>query len=244
MTGRWPGYLPERWQDLARRLGIVVASGFPLPTRASSKGRTPGQVIRPPPFSLAQSKRLVTRSGLVVPQHRPTPRFLEHGSGQTCFPHRTREEGPVAAMNRSRLPAAVAAAQLASGVAGMVVALRRHHPYDVFWMHGQPDRSYATRFSRAPPCRPRCRISLPTQPDRRRGQAAEPARRTSTWRAWSTPGRRLSRRAVGSPATAPVGLGGAGVTSAGGNWTGHGRPRPEGIRGGGDQIGSPCYGRP
>lgn len=22
----------------------------------------------------------------------------------------------------------------------MVVALRRHHPYDVFWMHGQPDQ--------------------------------------------------------------------------------------------------------
>jgi hypothetical protein len=43
-------------------------------------------------------------------------------------------------MNRSRLLAAVSAAQLASGVAGMVVALRRNHPYDVFWMHGQPDR--------------------------------------------------------------------------------------------------------
>jgi len=43
-------------------------------------------------------------------------------------------------MNRARLLAAVAAAQLASGVAGMVVALRRNHPYNVFWMHGQPDQ--------------------------------------------------------------------------------------------------------
>ena len=42
-------------------------------------------------------------------------------------------------MNRSRLLAVVSAAQLASGVAGMVVALRRKHPYDVFWMHGHPD---------------------------------------------------------------------------------------------------------
>jgi hypothetical protein len=42
-------------------------------------------------------------------------------------------------MNRSQLLAAVSAAQLASGVAGMVVALRRKYPYDVFWIHGQPD---------------------------------------------------------------------------------------------------------
>jgi hypothetical protein len=42
-------------------------------------------------------------------------------------------------MDRSRLLVAVSAAQLTSGVAGMVVALRRKHPYDVFWMHGQPD---------------------------------------------------------------------------------------------------------
>jgi hypothetical protein len=42
-------------------------------------------------------------------------------------------------MDRARTLAAVSAAQLASGVAGMVVALRRVHPYDVFWMHGRPD---------------------------------------------------------------------------------------------------------
>ena len=42
-------------------------------------------------------------------------------------------------MDRDRTLAAVSAAQLASGVAGMVVALRRVHPYDVFWMHGRPE---------------------------------------------------------------------------------------------------------
>src|ERR671910_2422425 len=40
---------------------------------------------------------------------------------------------------RSRLLAAVSVAQLATGVAGMVVALRRRHPYDLFWMHGRAD---------------------------------------------------------------------------------------------------------
>jgi hypothetical protein len=42
-------------------------------------------------------------------------------------------------MGRRRLLAAVSAAQLATGVAGMVVGLRRRHPYDVFWMHGDAD---------------------------------------------------------------------------------------------------------
>ena len=40
---------------------------------------------------------------------------------------------------RRRLLAAVSVAQLATGVAGMVVALRRRHPYDVCWMHGRSD---------------------------------------------------------------------------------------------------------
>jgi hypothetical protein len=40
-------------------------------------------------------------------------------------------------MDRARTLAVTA--QLGAGVAGMVVALRRVHPYDVFWMHGQPD---------------------------------------------------------------------------------------------------------
>jgi hypothetical protein len=34
---------------------------------------------------------------------------------------------------------AVSVAQLATNVTGLVVALRRRHPYDVFWMHGQAD---------------------------------------------------------------------------------------------------------
>ncbi|HYY81515.1 MAG TPA: hypothetical protein VFD04_20400 [Actinomycetes bacterium] len=42
-------------------------------------------------------------------------------------------------MDRARTLAAVSAAQLACGVAGMVVALRRVHPYDVFWMRGRPE---------------------------------------------------------------------------------------------------------
>jgi hypothetical protein len=44
------------------------------------------------------------------------------------------------AMDRAQVLTAVSAAQLASGVAGMVVALRRRHPYDVFWMHGQSEQ--------------------------------------------------------------------------------------------------------
>jgi len=42
-------------------------------------------------------------------------------------------------MDRARTLAVVSAAQLGAGVAGMVVALRRVHPYDVLWMHGPPD---------------------------------------------------------------------------------------------------------
>ena len=40
---------------------------------------------------------------------------------------------------RSRLLAAVSVAQLATGVAGMALALRRRYPYDVLWMHGRAD---------------------------------------------------------------------------------------------------------
>ena len=40
---------------------------------------------------------------------------------------------------RQRLLAGVSAAQLATGVAGLVVGLRRRRAYDVFWMHGSPD---------------------------------------------------------------------------------------------------------
>jgi hypothetical protein len=40
---------------------------------------------------------------------------------------------------RDRLLALVSAGQLATGVAGMVVGLRRRRPYDVLWMHGTQD---------------------------------------------------------------------------------------------------------
>src|SRR5512132_2538644 len=40
---------------------------------------------------------------------------------------------------RSWLLVAVSVAQLATNVTGLAVALRRRHPYDVFWMHGQAD---------------------------------------------------------------------------------------------------------
>ena len=40
---------------------------------------------------------------------------------------------------RDRLLALVSVGQLATGVAGMVVGLRRRRPYDVLWMHGTDD---------------------------------------------------------------------------------------------------------
>jgi pimeloyl-ACP methyl ester carboxylesterase len=40
---------------------------------------------------------------------------------------------------RHRVLAVVSVAQLATGAAGMVVALRRRHPYHVFWMRGRSD---------------------------------------------------------------------------------------------------------
>ena len=42
-------------------------------------------------------------------------------------------------ISRRRLLAATSAAQLATGVAGVVLAPRRRRPYDVFWMHGRAD---------------------------------------------------------------------------------------------------------
>jgi hypothetical protein len=42
--------------------------------------------------------------------------------------------------HRAQLLVAASVAQLGSGLAGMVVAVRRKHPYDVFWMHGEPDQ--------------------------------------------------------------------------------------------------------
>src|SRR5919108_1538588 len=40
---------------------------------------------------------------------------------------------------RSRLLAAVSVAQLATGAAGLAVAVRRRHPYHLFWMQGRAD---------------------------------------------------------------------------------------------------------
>lgn len=50
-------------------------------------------------------------------------------------------------MDRHRELAAVSGAQLVAGVAGMAVAFRRRHPYDVCWMHGRPDTIRRDTFS-------------------------------------------------------------------------------------------------
>lgn len=43
-------------------------------------------------------------------------------------------------MDRRRLLAAVSTAQLATGVAGMAIAVRHRHPYDFLMLHGRSDR--------------------------------------------------------------------------------------------------------
>ena len=43
-------------------------------------------------------------------------------------------------MDRFRLLGAVSAAQLATGIVGQAVALKRRYPYDVPMLHGRPDR--------------------------------------------------------------------------------------------------------
>lgn len=42
-------------------------------------------------------------------------------------------------MDRDRLLGTVSAAQLATGILGLAIALKRHHPYDVPLLHGRPD---------------------------------------------------------------------------------------------------------
>jgi hypothetical protein len=82
-------------------------------------------------------------------------------------------------MDRSRLLVVVSAAQLASGVTGMVVALRRTHPYDVFWMHGQPDEiARDTIFKGTALSAPGVKSPWPRSHHCRGGQTAKPARRT------------------------------------------------------------------
>ena len=42
-------------------------------------------------------------------------------------------------MNRERWLAAISAGQLAAGVVGLAIAVRRRHPYDVPLLHGRPE---------------------------------------------------------------------------------------------------------
>jgi hypothetical protein len=42
-------------------------------------------------------------------------------------------------MDRDRWLAAVSAAQLGAGLAGLAVALKRRHPYDFLFLHGRPE---------------------------------------------------------------------------------------------------------
>ena len=67
-------------------------------------------------------------------------------------------------MERRQRLAAVSAAQLAIGVAGMVVALRRAHPYDVLWLHGRPDAIARDSILLGTACPPWCRCWWPRPP--------------------------------------------------------------------------------
>jgi hypothetical protein len=65
---------------------------------------------------------------------------------------------------RDRLLAGVSAAQLATGLVGMVVGLRRRHPYDLFWMHDGADAIGRDVLTRGPPCPPRSPCWSPRRP--------------------------------------------------------------------------------
>lgn len=67
-------------------------------------------------------------------------------------------------MERRQRLAAVSAAQLAIGVAGMVVALRRAHPYEVLWLHGRPDAIARDSILLGTACPPWCRCWWPRPP--------------------------------------------------------------------------------
>ena len=127
----------------------------------------------------------------------------------------------------------------------MVVALRRKHPYDVFWMQGQPDQIVRDTIFKgtalsAPVSNLLTHATLTAVVARRPSRRGEQALGgLGALLVAGYLGERLVRQrlrpsgweALESPLLVAI-------------WTGHGRPRPEGIRGGGDQIGSPCYGRP
>ena len=72
--------------------------------------------------------------------HDPYRELDSGGEVGSAWPASVTWGGRMQVEDRAQLLAAVSAAQLASGVAGMVIALRRRHPYDVFWMHGQAEQ--------------------------------------------------------------------------------------------------------
>ena len=97
------------------------------------------------------------------------------------------------------------AAQLATGVAGMIVALRRRHPYDVFWMHGQAETVARDAILRGPRCQRRFRTCSPSRHDGAGGPAAaQPGRRSGSGRPGRAPSARVPRRTAGAAAPAPI----------------------------------------
>jgi hypothetical protein len=114
---------------------------------------------------------------------------------------------------RSQQLAAVSAAQLATGVAGMVVALRRRHPYDVLWMHGQADTIFRDTILKG------TALSAPVSNLLAQALTAVVPRRPSRGTARTLGGLGALQvagspgRTVGATAPAPIGLGQARVTA-------------------------------
>ena len=61
-------------------------------------------------------------------------------------------------MTRDRRLAMVSGAQLATGLVGMAVAVRRRHEYDFLFLHGHPDHVARDTVLMGTACsrRPRC----------------------------------------------------------------------------------------
>ena len=114
-------------------------------------------------------------------------------------------------MDRARTLAVVSAAQLGAGVAGMVVAQWRVHPYDVFWLHGQPEViARDTLFKGTALSAPVS--TLVTQAALIAVMARRPSRRAARApRRWPHHGGRLPGRAAGAATASPSWLGRAGV---------------------------------
>ena len=130
MSGHWrrtrTQVTPYRRSDSGRG---ERAAEFESPTSANGRGRWPAPCV---PGVVRQLRYRRLDSGVVIGLGSPKS---EYG-------------GPGAAQDRAHVPRCTAA-QLASGVAGMVVGSATA-PYDVFWMHGRRTRSPATPCSRAP----------------------------------------------------------------------------------------------